>query len=355
MSLSLIRGSSWVCHLGGPWPVSQLTKPAPKSLAPLALASRTPTHSSGSQVTVAGVPLEGPRELSAAEVAAGVSLTLAGRVGLVLHLAAPEVPREADALGMVGTSRAVAAGTAGLPLGALRLAGQHPAAAQPDAPPRHRPVLTGAQDRVPPQAHGRLRGGAARRPPRGRLGARVQGRQPRRERPGCPAPLQLRASCRLSLHGPPERARWHRYLPGSPPQARAAAAVCRSPRVLVRGCRCALPYSEPPRQDPLGPESIGRPSHASPRVHRTSALSLSLYDDTAQPKRHCRGRTGGGAPSAKLPSPGPCWRSGAFMLSTMIGSSFTTSRHDARWPLPVPLPWASDSVSWRRRRSSWER
>ncbi len=58
---------------------------------------------SGSQVTVAGEPLEGPRELSAAEVAAGVSLTLAGSVGLVLHLAAAQVPREADALGMVGT------------------------------------------------------------------------------------------------------------------------------------------------------------------------------------------------------------------------------------------------------------
>jgi len=23
-----IRVSSWVCHIGGPWPVSQLTKPA---------------------------------------------------------------------------------------------------------------------------------------------------------------------------------------------------------------------------------------------------------------------------------------------------------------------------------------
>jgi two-component system nitrogen regulation response regulator GlnG len=59
---------------------------------------------SGSQVTVAGKPLEGPWELSAAEVATGVSLTLAGRVGLVLHLAAPQVPREADTLGLVGTS-----------------------------------------------------------------------------------------------------------------------------------------------------------------------------------------------------------------------------------------------------------
>src|SRR5688500_7276625 len=33
MSLSLIRVSSWVCHLGGPWPVSQLTKPAWRILA----------------------------------------------------------------------------------------------------------------------------------------------------------------------------------------------------------------------------------------------------------------------------------------------------------------------------------
>jgi two-component system nitrogen regulation response regulator GlnG len=61
----------------------------------------------GNRVTVAGVVLEGPWELSAAEVAAGVSLTLAGRVGLVLHLAPPEVPREADALGMVGTGAGI--------------------------------------------------------------------------------------------------------------------------------------------------------------------------------------------------------------------------------------------------------
>ena len=61
----------------------------------------------GTRVTVAGVPLEGPWELSAEEVAAGVSLTLAGRVGLVLHLASPETPHAVDALGMVGTGTGI--------------------------------------------------------------------------------------------------------------------------------------------------------------------------------------------------------------------------------------------------------
>lgn len=58
----------------------------------------------GSRVSVAGVTLEGPHELSPEEVAAGVPLVLAGRVALLLHLAAPEATGAVDALGMVGTS-----------------------------------------------------------------------------------------------------------------------------------------------------------------------------------------------------------------------------------------------------------
>jgi len=43
------------------------------------------------------------------------------------------------------------------------------------------------------------------------------------------------------------------------------------------------------------------------------------------------------------------------MPSTMTGSSFTTPEDDARWPLPVPLPWESGFASWWHRSLSWER
>ncbi|ATB45303.1 sigma 54-interacting transcriptional regulator [Corallococcus macrosporus] len=58
----------------------------------------------GSQVIVAGAPLQGVRELSAEEVTDGVTLELGGRVGLVLHLAEPGLEGSLAALDMVGTS-----------------------------------------------------------------------------------------------------------------------------------------------------------------------------------------------------------------------------------------------------------
>jgi two-component system nitrogen regulation response regulator GlnG len=58
----------------------------------------------GSRVSVAGVPLEAPREFSSEEVAAGVPFALAGRVALLLHLASAEDFSAVDALGMVGIS-----------------------------------------------------------------------------------------------------------------------------------------------------------------------------------------------------------------------------------------------------------
>ncbi|REG37925.1 hypothetical protein ATI61_101915 [Archangium gephyra] len=69
-----------------------------------------------------------------------------------------------------------------------------------------------------------------------------------------------------------------------------------APLACVRGCWGAPSYSERPRQDPPSPSSNGGPGHASPSVHRTSALSLSLYDDTAKPKR-----ASGPGPQARQP------------------------------------------------------
>jgi two-component system nitrogen regulation response regulator GlnG len=58
----------------------------------------------GSPVIAAGEPLKGAREFSAQQVAAGVSVELAGRVGMLLHLAERGAGSAPDALGMVGTS-----------------------------------------------------------------------------------------------------------------------------------------------------------------------------------------------------------------------------------------------------------
>ncbi|MBN1210897.1 MAG: sigma-54-dependent Fis family transcriptional regulator [Myxococcaceae bacterium] len=56
------------------------------------------------QVSLGGEPLREPWELSSEEVAAGVTLELAGRVVLVLHLTDPTEGGALDALSMVGTS-----------------------------------------------------------------------------------------------------------------------------------------------------------------------------------------------------------------------------------------------------------
>ncbi len=90
------------------------------------------------------------------------------------------------------------------------------------------------------------------------------------------------------------------------------------------------------------------------RPARKSQRPGTRGSPTSSERRHCPGRMGGGVPFRRLPSPGPCWRSGAFMSSTMTGFGFGTSRADAPSP-PQVRRWASDSVSWRGRRSSWER
>jgi two-component system nitrogen regulation response regulator GlnG len=59
------------------------------------------------QVAVNGEPLSGERELEPSALAAGVSLELAERVVLLLHLTEPGGKEEAEELGMVGQSAAV--------------------------------------------------------------------------------------------------------------------------------------------------------------------------------------------------------------------------------------------------------
>jgi hypothetical protein len=77
------------------------------------------------------------------------------------------------------------------------------------------------------------------------------------------------------------RVRWRSSL------ARVAAAAPwapAAPLACVRGCRGALSYSGHPRQDSLGSDLIGGRSRASPSVHRTSALCLSLRYVSSEPK-----------------------------------------------------------------------
>jgi hypothetical protein len=87
-----------------------------------------------------------------------------------------------------------------------------------------------------------------------------------------PAPLS-RMSCPLRWRSP-----WPELRLRHP-------APFRAPGALVRSYWGALSCSDPPHQDPQGPSSKGGPGHASPSVLRTSALSLSLYDDPPKPKR----------------------------------------------------------------------
>ncbi|NMO22242.1 sigma-54-dependent Fis family transcriptional regulator [Pyxidicoccus fallax] len=76
----------------------------PLVLAPAAEGGIRLEPGEGSRVAVGGEVLREPWEFSAAEVAAGVPLELAGRVLLVLHLADASAREAEDALGMVGGS-----------------------------------------------------------------------------------------------------------------------------------------------------------------------------------------------------------------------------------------------------------
>jgi two-component system nitrogen regulation response regulator GlnG len=76
----------------------------PLVLAPGAEGGIRLEPSEGLRVAVGGEPLRELWELSAEEVSAGVTLELAGRVLLVLHLADPTAREAEDALGMVGSS-----------------------------------------------------------------------------------------------------------------------------------------------------------------------------------------------------------------------------------------------------------
>ena len=55
-----------------------------------------------------------------------------------------------------------------------------------------------------------------------------------------------------------------------------------------------------PEQDPLGPDWIGGPGHASPSLHHTSALCLSLRYVSAKPK----GASGSGPETRQPPASG---------------------------------------------------
>ncbi|AKF81460.1 ATPase AAA [Myxococcus fulvus 124B02] len=95
-------GSALGSHLADPF-ISR--KPLVLSPGPHGALRLSPAE--GTKVSLGGEPLQGPWELSSAEVAAGVPLVLAGRVVVLLHLAEPPSPRGHDMLGMVGASAGV--------------------------------------------------------------------------------------------------------------------------------------------------------------------------------------------------------------------------------------------------------
>lgn len=82
-----------------PWVLSPGTKPGAVRVDP----------GDGHRVVIRGEAPQGPWELSAEQVAAGVPIELAERVVVLLHLADPSVNEPADALGMVGISMGVQA------------------------------------------------------------------------------------------------------------------------------------------------------------------------------------------------------------------------------------------------------
>jgi len=149
------------------------------------------------------------------------------------------------------------------------------------------------------------------------------------------------------------------------------------PPAPSNACRAALLDDHLPRPRPQqGSPAAYAPPMEAPAMRRQACIVLLLFlsactttppsprepqrpgtpgSPISSERRRCPGRTGGGAPSRRLPSPGPCWRSGAFMPSTMTGSSFMTPWDDARLPPRVPLPWGSGSASSRHRRFSWAR